>query len=51
MSFKMTSSPKVSGEGLKFINFTHCLQIVLVIGKYTDVFGGDFSGGKGEGAN
>ena len=24
------------------MNFVHCLQIVLVIGKYTDVFKGDF---------
>ena len=27
------------------MNFAHCLHIVLVIGKYTNVFSGDFYGG------
>ena len=29
------------------MNFVHCLHIVLVIGKYIDVFGGIFPGGGG----
>ena len=31
------------------MNYAHCLHIVTVIGKYTDVFRGIFSGGGGEG--
>ena len=32
------------GEELRVTNFDHCLHIVRVIGKYTDVFRGTFSG-------
>ena len=30
------------GKGFKIINFFHCLHIVLVIGKHTDVFTREF---------
>ena len=34
---------------MQVMNFAHCFHIELVIGKYTDVFGGNFSsGGQGE---
>ena len=36
-------------EVLQVVNFAHCLHIVLVIGKYTDVFRGIISGGRGVG--
>ena len=32
------------------MNFAHCLHIVLVIGKHTDVLGGYFSDGVGGGS-
>ena len=35
--------PKFPGEGLQVANFDHCLQIVIVIGKCTNVFRGTFS--------
>ena len=35
------------GEGLQVINFDQSLHTALVIGKYTDIFMGDISGGRG----
>ena len=40
----MTYSPKVLGEGLQVTNFDQCLNTVMVIGKCTDVFHGDYLG-------
>ena len=35
--------PESPEKGLQAMNFAHCLYIVLVIGKCTDVFRGGFS--------
>ena len=46
------STPQSLGEGLQVTNFDHCLHIVMVIGKCTDVlrgifwFGASLRGGK-----
>jgi len=45
MCLRTISSPIFPGEGLQVMNFAYCFHIVLVIGKYTDIFKGDFSGG------
>ena len=44
--------PQSLREELQVMNFVHCLHIVLVIAKYTDMFRRDFSGRRvGEEAN
>ena len=42
MSLGTTYSLTVQGEGLQVTKFDQCLGIVMVIGKCTDVFSGDF---------
>ena len=38
MSRRQLNPPQSPGEGLQFMNFAHCLHVVLIISKYTDVF-------------
>jgi hypothetical protein len=42
ISLRQLHPPQSPGEGLPVMNFVHCSHILLVIGKYTDVFRGDF---------
>ena len=51
MPLRTTYSPTAPpGKDTRVMNFAYCLHKVMVIGKYTYVFTGNFSGGGGGGS-